>query len=205
MVSRSSVVHQWIGGAPPDELLWRLSVDQYHAMIAGGILTDDDPVELLQGWLVVKMPKNPAHSLSTRLIRAALEQIIPDGWYVDSQEPITTMDSEPEPDVMVVRGQPRDYASQHPTARDIALIIEVADTTLRRDRTLKKSICASAGIPVFWIINLPERLIEVYADPVTFDEDSDYRDCKKYSGTEQISVIIEDQDFGKVSVEAILP
>lgn len=88
----------------PIDLLWRLRVDQYHAMIQSGILSGDDPVELLEGWLIVKMPKNPAHRISTHLVRTAIESILPSGWYVDSQEPITLSDSEPEPDVMIVRG-----------------------------------------------------------------------------------------------------
>ena len=78
---------------PPDPVL-RLSVEQYHSMIQSGILTEDDSVELLEGWLILKMPKNPAHSAVTRLIRQALGKAIPDGWYVDTQESITTIDSD---------------------------------------------------------------------------------------------------------------
>src|SRR6266851_3947866 len=90
--------------AVPTDVIWRFSVDQYHAIIRAGILTEDDPVELLEGWLVTKMPKNPRHRVVTRLIREALENLGAPGWYVDTQEPLTTADSEPEPDVMVVRG-----------------------------------------------------------------------------------------------------
>jgi hypothetical protein len=61
-------------------------------MIRAGILIDDDPVELLEGWLVCKMPKNPSYRVATRLIRQALERLVPAAWYVDSQEPITTGD-----------------------------------------------------------------------------------------------------------------
>src|SRR5438552_16704613 len=94
---------------PPSEPVFRLSVEQYHEMIDAGILTDDDPVELLEGWLVSKMPKKPAHRIATRRTRTALEGIVPEGWYVDSQEPITLGSSEPEPAVAVVRGQTEDY------------------------------------------------------------------------------------------------
>lgn len=116
--------------AVPDDTIWRLTVEQYHRMISAGILTDDDPVELLEGWLVFKMPKNPQHRLATQLTREALTRLIPAGWFVDTQEPITTYDSEPEPDVMIVRGQPRDYANRHPVPAEIALVVEVADATL---------------------------------------------------------------------------
>jgi Uma2 family endonuclease len=151
--------------AIPNDLIWRLSIEQYHAIIQAGILTDDDSVELLEGWLVFKMPKNPPHRATTRLVRTALENILPAGWYVDSQEPITLSNSEPEPDIVVVRGDTRQYLDRHPGAEDIALIIEVSDTTLQRDRTVKKRIYARAGISIYWIVNLVEGLVEVYSQP----------------------------------------
>src|SRR5438128_2201088 len=125
--------------AKPEDFIWRLSVAQYHEMIQAGILTADDPVELLEGWLVYKMPKNPPHRISVRLTQRALEAVVPAGWYVDAQEPITLADSEPEPDVMIVRGDTRQYRNRHPGAADVALVVEVADTTLERDRGAKKA------------------------------------------------------------------
>src|SRR5438105_8922236 len=97
--------------AVPTEPIFRLSVDQYHEMIQAGILTEDDPVELLEGWLVEKMPKNPPHTLATRLVRTALERLAPKGWFINTQEPITTTESEPEPDASVARGDPRQYVT----------------------------------------------------------------------------------------------
>jgi Uma2 family endonuclease len=150
--------------AVPADVIWRFSVDQYHAMIRAGILTEDDPVELLEGWLVTKMPKNPRHSVATRLIRQALEGLLPPGWYVDTQEPLTTADSEPEPDVVVVCGDRRQYLDHHPGPQDVALVVEVADSTLQRDRSLKKRLYAAAGIPAYWIVNLLDSQFEVYTD-----------------------------------------
>lgn len=118
----------------PKEPIWRLQVRQYYDMIDAGILTDDDPVELLEGWLVTKISKAPPHRIATQLTREALAQLAPPGWYVDDQEPITTTDSEPEPDVVIVRGDRRDYTERHPYADEVALVVEVADTTLQRDR-----------------------------------------------------------------------
>lgn len=86
--------------------LFRLSLDQYHEMIRAGVLGEDDPVELLGGVLVSKMSKNAPHRTATHLLRSTLEAGLDPGWYVDSQEPITVGDSEPEPDVVVVRGAP---------------------------------------------------------------------------------------------------
>jgi hypothetical protein len=96
--------------------IWPISVAAYHDMIDKGILKSDDPVELLEGVIVQKMGKNPPHRIATRATRLALERSIPTGWYVDTQEPITTDSSEPEPDVAVLRGDSRDYPDRHPGA-----------------------------------------------------------------------------------------
>lgn len=117
----------------PFDALWRVSVPQYHAMIESGALDADHPIELLQGWLVQKTLKKPKHSAVTRVMRKLLAELIPDGWYVDSQEPITTEDSEPEPDIIVVHGTELDYLDHHPRPEDVGLLIEVSDATLNRD------------------------------------------------------------------------
>ena len=186
------------------EPVWRFNVGQYHQMIDLGILNDDDPVELLEGWLIYKMPKNPPHRVTTKLTLKALEAIVPQGWYVDTQEPITLEDSEPEPDVVIVRGDTRDYLDRHPGASDIALIIEVADSTLERDRTIKQRLYARAGIPIYWIINLPEQQVEVYTEPVMTDE-FHYQHRQDYMLSENLPVAIAGQIIGDLSVREFLP
>src|SRR5947209_4558415 len=161
--------------AVPTEPIYRLSVAQYHAMADHGILDEDDPVELLEGWLVQKMTKHRPHSVVTRRTRRALERVVPAGWYVDSQEPLTTVDSEPEPDVLVAREDLADNLERHPGPADIALTVEVADSSLRQDQGAKKRVYARAGIPVYWIANLVESRFEVYTDPTGPAEEPDYR------------------------------
>lgn len=187
--------------AIPSELIWRLNVQQYHAMIQAGILTDDDPVELLEGWLVFKMPKNPAHRAATNLVRVALESVLTSGWYVDSQEPITLEDSEPEPDVAIIRGDTRQYLNSHPTAADIALVVEVSDTTLQRDRTIKKRTYARAGIPIYWIVNLVDLQIEVYSEPGS----EDYNQRQDYQKDSIIPLVVEGLEFGILPINTLLP
>lgn len=189
----------------PTEPVWRFSVEQYHQMIHLGILTEDDPVELLEGWIVRKMPKNPLHRATTKLTRSALEQIVPDGWYVDAQEPITLDDSEPEPDVVIIRGNTRDYLDRHPGARDVALVVEVADSTLERDRTSKKRLYARAGILIYWIVNLPEQKIEVYTQPTTSTIEPTYQQRQDYSLSDEIAVLIEELEVGRVAVRNLIP
>jgi Uma2 family endonuclease len=153
----------------------KLTVDQYHELIRIGSLTDDDRVELLEGSLVRRMRKSPTHSMATRLTLKVLESLALVDSYVEVHGPITLQESEPEPDVAVVRGDPCQYPDRHPGAQDVALIVEVADLSLQRDRTLKKRLYAQASIPVYWIINLSDRQLEVYTEPSGPAEEPDYR------------------------------
>ncbi len=193
-----------LGVAPavPHDPIWRLSVQQYHEMIRAGILTDDDQVELLEGWLIYKMPKKPQHRIATRLTQKALEAIVPAGWYVDAQEPITLADSEPEPDVMIVRGETQDYFDRHPGAQDIALLVEVADSTLERDRGTKKRMYARAGILVYWIVNLVENTCEVYSKQLVAD--ADYQQIDVYDLSSALPVLLEGREIGTVQVQDLL-
>jgi Uma2 family endonuclease len=191
--------------AVPDEPIYRLSVDQYHKMIAAGIIDDDDPVELLEGWLVQKMGKNPPHSFSTGQLRTGLESVIPAGWYVDSQEPVTGDTSEPEPDARVVRGKRRDYLKRHPRPDETPLVGEVSDSTLRRDRGFKMRIYARAGILVYWIVNLIDRQIEVYTDPTGPAKKPTYRQRQDYKPGEEVPVVIEGREVGRLAVKDLLP
>src|SRR5262245_18478406 len=131
-------------GEIPSEMLWRWSVAEYHRLISEGWLTDS--VELLDGLLVRKMAKNPLHTLTNELARLALEGCLPSGWCVNAQQPVTTATSEPEPDLSVVRGDRRQYRERHPGPEDLALVVEVSDTTLDRDQGTKRRLYAAAGI-----------------------------------------------------------
>ena len=189
----------------PTEPIWRLTVEQYHEMITDGILTDDDPVELLEGWLVLKMPKHPPHPVVTRLTQKALDRIVPLGWDVRVQDPITTDTSEPEPDVSVARGDTRDYVDHHPGPKDVALAIEVAESSLARDRGLKKRIYARARIPVYWIINLIDRRVEVYSKPTGPAAKPDYRRCQFFGHDDEVPVIIDGGAVGVLKMRDLLP
>lgn len=181
--------------------LWRLTVAQYHQMRDQGILTEADAIELLEGLLVQKMPKNPPHRIATRLVRDFLESLECAGWYVETQEPITLGNSEPEPDVAVIQGSTRDYADRHPAARDVALVIEVADSTLERDRTAKKQIYAQAGIANYWIVNLVDRQLEVLLNPV----DGDYATQQVVGTSSSIELTIVPGMTAMVNVDRLFP
>jgi Uma2 family endonuclease len=166
-----------------------------------GILGEEDRVELLEGLLVPKMTKNPRHRLATRRVRAALERVVPPGFYVDSQEPVTTGDSEPEPDVSVVRGSDGDYADRHPGPADVALVVEVADESLSRDRGIKLRAYAAAGIAHYWILDLRGRRIEVYDTP----SGGAYANQEIHAEEAEVALVIDDREVARLRVSEMLP
>lgn len=149
---------------PPDEH-YRISVKQYHEMIRAGIFTEDDPIELIEGSLVFKMPKNKPHIRCVRRVTKVLTQAISSEWFLQAQDPVTLSDSEPEPDFVVLRENGYDDLEGPATPDFVALVIEVADTSLSRDRGPKRRMYARAGVAHYWIINLVDRVIEVYENP----------------------------------------
>ncbi len=143
----------------------RFTVDEYHRLIDIGLLNGDDAVELLDGYLVLKMPHNPPHDSGIQALMELFRAALPAGWALRVQSAVTLAESEPEPDAAVVRGSWKDYRKDHPRPKDIALVVEVADSSVDRDRKGKGPIYAAAGIPVYWIVNIPEARVEVYSDP----------------------------------------
>ena len=142
----------------------RFTRHEYGRLIDQGFLDEDDPVELLDGLLLVKEPQASPHRTAVLLAARALERAFGEGWFVQVQSPITLDDrSEPEPDVCVVRGSPRDYVAAHP--RRPALVLEVAHSGLRRARGRKATAYARARIADYWIINLVDRVVEIHREP----------------------------------------
>jgi Uma2 family endonuclease len=126
----------------------RFSVAEYERIGDAGILTEDDSVELLEGLIVEKMTKTPRHDAMIDLLVQLLSRQLPLGWFPRAQNVLVTSDSAPEPDVVVAQGDPQRYWNKHPKAADIALVIEVAESSLQRDRR-KRRIYARADIGQF--------------------------------------------------------
>src|SRR5205823_3779193 len=118
----------------------RFSVERYQRMVETGILTAEDKVELLENYVVLKMPRNPPHDSTVQRMNRPILTSLPSGWDLRIQCAITLDDSQPEPDFAIVRGSARDYESRHPRASDLGLVIEVADSSLLRDQRDKTRI-----------------------------------------------------------------
>jgi Uma2 family endonuclease len=137
---------------------------EYGRLIDHGFLDEDDHIELLDGLLLVKEPQHSPHRTAVLLVAKALERAFGEGWFVQVQSPIILDDrSEPEPDVCVVRGSPRDYVSSHP--RHPALVVEVAQSALAMARGRKATAYARARIGDYWIVNLVDRVLEIHREP----------------------------------------
>jgi Uma2 family endonuclease len=148
--------------------LKRWSVDDYHRMIAAGILTPSDRVELLDGQIIEMVPQDPPHASNTSSLGNDLVLLFANRAWIRTQLPITLAPhSEPEPDIAVVRIDERRYRDRHPIPADIFLLIEIADSTLQSDRSHKAKIYAAANIPEYWIVNLKQQQVIVFRDPQT--------------------------------------
>jgi Uma2 family endonuclease len=145
---------------------------EYERLIDLGAFDPEDRLELLGGQLVVREPQGRPHATGIRLAAQALRTAFGPLWSIEAQLPVSLDDeSEPEPDVTVVAGGPRDYLASHPSRP--ALVVEVALTSLALDRGEKASLYARAGVEDYWIVNLVDNTLEVYRDPEA-DPDSPY-------------------------------
>lgn len=138
---------------------------EYERLAEAEVFGPDDRIELLGGQMIFKEPQYSAHATAILLVQHALMRVFGPGWVVRAQLPVALDDeSEPEPDVSVVPGDPRDYRDAHPERP--ALIVEVALSRLSFDRQFKGSLYARARIADYWLVNIPDRRLEVYRDPV---------------------------------------
>lgn len=169
----------------------RFSVAEYDRMIASNVLGENDAVELLSGWVVPKMPRGPRHDASLDQLHEALRESLPAGWRVRVQSAITTADSEPEPDLAVVPGPASRYAERHPMAQELALVVEVSDSSAHHDRTVKSKIYAEAGIPCYWLVDLANRRVEVYSQPVRDGGEYRYQSHVDYDPGENVPLTVE--------------
>jgi Uma2 family endonuclease len=181
--------------------LARLTVDQYEAMVESGVLTKHDRYVLINGYLVTKVTKNPPHVLATDNVRKSLERITSTGWWIRSEAPVRIPDyNEPEPDGSVARGPRSRYAKRHPGPADLALVVEVAESSVSDDRKLVR-IYGPAGIPVYWIVNLIAQQVEVHTVP----HEGGYRKRRVFTAGQSVPVVIDGVEVGRIAVAEILP
>jgi Uma2 family endonuclease len=174
---------------PPQPPQRPFTVAEYHRMIEAGVLTEQDPVELLEGRVVFKMARNPLHDYTVGQAQQTFGRLLGPEWVVRVQSAITTAESEPEPDIAVVRGPNAQYKARHPAPTDTALVVEVADTSLTHDRTVKARIYARAGLTEYWIVNLRDNVIEAYRDPSGPGDEPGYGPPEVYARGQSLPIL----------------
>ena len=190
--------------APPGVFpgLYRFTVAQYDRMVQDGTIGKNERVELIDGLLVTKMGKNPPHVFAGKVGLKRLERIVSPGWHVGKEDPVVVSDwAKPEPDLSVVRGTENDYLDRAVTAADVALVVEIAESSLATDRSDMARIYARARIPVYWIVNLLNRQVEVYTRP----SDDGYESRQDFASDQEVPVMIEGHEVGRIPVSDLVP
>jgi Uma2 family endonuclease len=171
-------------------------------MVDSGVFTSEDRIELIEGFLVAKTTKSPPSCVASGLCVRILDRLVQDkGWHARTGQPvrIPSRSSEPEPDVSVARGTIRDYEQQHPNPEDIALVVEVSDSSLEQDRKLAETYGGS--IPFYWIIDIPGRRLEVFSAPVN----GAYTVHQVLRETDCVDLVIEGRILSRIGVAELLP
>jgi Uma2 family endonuclease len=182
----------------------KFTLDEYHKLQEIGVLKDGEPIELLEGWIALKMGKNPPHVYAVDQTADLFAAMLSPGWYVRKQDPISTPDSEPEPDVTVVRGNKAKYRKRHPLPNEVAVLVEIANSTLQEDRNVKSRVYARSRIAQYWIVNLIERQVEVYTDPSSRSQHPHYRKRQDYPAGTSVPVVVDGREIGRIPVDELL-
>jgi Uma2 family endonuclease len=184
---------------------YRVSVRQFTKMIGAGVFGEHDHVELLEGLLVDKMVKHPPHNFTVAEIADKFRAVIGPDWVVHEEKSVVLgRFSRPEPDVSIARGPNARYRSVSPSAADLAMLIEVADTSYAKDRGSKWRMYARSRIPVYWIVNLPLRQIEVYSQPAGRGNAAAYQVTAVYAASDEVPVILDGRELGRLKVSDVL-
>ena len=190
-----------------DSEFYRFTVDQYHKLGQLGIVTADDNVELLEGYLVTKAPPAVASKNPAGLERAFAEHL-PDGWCLLVHMAVTLSgvrpESEPEPDYAVVRGSRKGYRDIAPTSTDVRVVVEIASSVPDIERKDLARIYARAGIPEYWLVDSVGRNVEVYTHPSGPIDSPHYGKRDTYPVGLSIPVVLDGVSVGTVAVAEVM-
>jgi Uma2 family endonuclease len=197
-------------GAPPvpyylqQSSFRKFTLDEYHRMIDTGVLMSGEPYELLEGHLVHKMSRGSPHDWAVQILTKRLVRMMSDDWDVRSQCAITLpTGSEPEPDVALVRGR-TNYRDHHPGPTEIGLVVEVSDSSLAIDRHDKARIYARESIPVYWVVNVVDKVIEVYTQPSGPTAAPAYAKRDDYAVGQSVPVVLDGNTVGTIAVADVV-
>jgi Uma2 family endonuclease len=185
----------------------RITVEEYLRMADAGVFGPEPKLELIEGVIVDKMTKETPHNVATMALERWLHRNEPAGSFAVREIPLTIAErlSEPEPDAMIVRGDPQDFSGRRVTPADILFAVEVAVSSLQDDRGIKRSLYAAVGIPVYWIVDVLGRRLEVYTKPLPLGSSGYYSETRIYTEDEHAPFEIEGREVSRLQVRDILP
>jgi Uma2 family endonuclease len=187
-------------------VLYQFTVEQYQRLGECEIIGSDESVFLLDGMIVYKMTKNSPNVIASDSLMPLLVRAMPEGWHLSNQNPVVIKPrNEPEPDFKIVRGRPNDYRHRKAEPPDVAVLIEISDSSLRKDQTIMKARYAKAGIPIYWIVNLVAGRIEVYTEPTGPDVSPDYRHRQDFGPDDSVPLTLDGREVTRIAVRDILP
>lgn len=180
----------------------KFSKAEYYRMAEMGFF-NGQRVELIDGEVILMSPQEAGHATAVELVVRVLERVFGEGYYVRDQKPLDLGEGyEPEPDAAVVTGSPRDYTQAHPNTA--VLVVEVALSSVDYDRTVKGSLYAKSGVQEFWLLNLRERRLEVFREPVSMpDQTFGYRSLRIYLPDETVNPLAKPD--AQIKVADLLP
>jgi Uma2 family endonuclease len=150
-----------------EEVPYLFSTEEFYRLLETEFFPDDARVGLWEGRIYKKMSKTQAHAVTGDKIHRRLDRALPAGWYVGGENPVTVSENKaPLPDLVVLRGEPDDYIDRRPGTADVGLVVELSFRSLKVDTGTKLAAYASAGFSAYWVINLLDRVIHVYSEPV---------------------------------------
>jgi Uma2 family endonuclease len=171
-----------------------ITAAEYQRMIELGIFQEDERIELIEGRIVQMSPKNLKHAIATKRANRWLGKLLGDRAIIGVQDPILLNDfSEPEPDIVLIAPPDERYIENHPTPKDIFLVLEIADTSLIYDRDEKGPLFAQNGIVQYCLLNLQSRELEDYRQP----SPNGYRSKRTYTEEQSFNLV----SFPKVSIK----
>lgn len=185
---------------PEWRMLRRWTVTDLQHMVQIGVIGEDERVELLDGYLVPKMPENLPHRSAVSRLSTRLAPILPAGWWLQTTYPISAGINDPIPDGVILRGSDVTYDRHKPTGADFGIVIEVSDSSLDMDRAGKAKMYSREGIPAYWIVNVADKQIEVYTDPSA----SGYATRTDYTPGDRVPITLDGAAAGEIAVSEII-
>jgi Uma2 family endonuclease len=193
---------------PAPGLPYRLSADDYFRMVENDIIPADRRVGLWEGQLYEKMARKLPHSGASSKAAHTLIRVLPAGWCFWPENPILIDDfTAPLPDAALVRGTPDDYTRRgsNPKAEEIGLVIEIADSSLRKNLTRTLETYARAGLPVYWVVNLADRRVEVFSQPRPAGDSAAYAAGEAYGPGTEVPLVLDGREVARIPVSELLP